>query len=100
MAARTTQSLVSRLRDGRSGFRNLKEREIFLEHPDRLRYAIVILFNGSFLGVERPGPEADRSLPSGVNVKNEYIFTSMQYIRTFVTWTQKALLFNKNRMKY
>jgi hypothetical protein len=86
-------SIVTRLRDGRSGFdsRQGQRRDFFSSSPNN----ILILrptqpsmqwVQGAFIqGVKRPGREADHSPPSNTEVKNAWSYTSSPpYV--FMAW--------------
>jgi hypothetical protein len=49
---------------------------ISLRHRDKTGSGAQMFSGGTFLGVERLGLEADHSLPSSVEVKNAWSYTS------------------------
>lgn len=56
----------------------INHKHLFPNCPNRLRRQASLIFNGSAAiapGVKKPGRNADHSLPSSVEVKNEYTST-------------------------
>jgi hypothetical protein len=72
-------SVLTRLGARRPRFDSRQRRILFsLQRPDCLCGSLTLLpcgFRGSFLGINRPGPGANRCFPSGAEAKNVWSYS-------------------------